>query len=287
MVDAEAPSKLLERGVVEVAPLAFMRGRTLNDSFIILDEAQNTTPEQMKMFLTRIGFGSKAVVTGDTTQVDVPGRPQRARSGLERVLTGIDGLASCTSTAATWCATASCRTSSTPTADPMRDETGDMVDPADPPGAPVVAVDIALDPDDVEADVDIDRWQRLAAAALATEGVERGELNLVFVDEPAMTALNIEHMDGDGPTDVLAFPIDGRPEPGPGDGAPIMLGDVVVCPAVARRQAAEHGVGFDDEIALLVVHGILHVLGHDHAEADETALMQGREQALLGAHHRP
>jgi len=92
MVGTEGAQKLLERGVVEVAPLAFMRGRTLNNSFIILDEAQNTTPEQMKMFLTRIGFGSKAVVTGDASQVDVPG----GRSGLRRletILGGIDGLA--------------------------------------------------------------------------------------------------------------------------------------------------------------------------------------------------
>jgi phosphate starvation-inducible protein PhoH and related proteins len=91
MVDAEGAARLLERGTVEVAPLAFMRGRTLNGSFIILDEAQNTTPEQMKMFLTRIGFGSKVVVTGDTTQVDVPG----GRSGLadlERILGHIDGI---------------------------------------------------------------------------------------------------------------------------------------------------------------------------------------------------
>ena len=65
----------LERGVIEVAPLAFMRGRTLNDSFIILDEAQNTSPEQMKMFLTRLGFNSKMVVTGDVTQIDLPQRP--------------------------------------------------------------------------------------------------------------------------------------------------------------------------------------------------------------------
>src|SRR4051794_1474004 len=91
MVDAEGAARLLERGTVEVAPLAFMRGRTLNASFIILDEAQNTTPEQMKMFLTRIGFGSKVVVTGDTTQVDVPG----GRSGLDRLeamLGHIDGI---------------------------------------------------------------------------------------------------------------------------------------------------------------------------------------------------
>jgi phosphate starvation-inducible protein PhoH and related proteins len=91
MVDQEAAQRLVDRGIVEVAPLAFMRGRTLNNSFIILDEAQNTSPEQMKMFLTRIGFGSKVVVTGDRTQVDVPG----GRSGLaelETTLTDIDGL---------------------------------------------------------------------------------------------------------------------------------------------------------------------------------------------------
>ena len=78
LLEPEGAQRLLDRGDVEVAPLAFMRGRTLNDSFIILDEAQNTSPEQMKMFLTRIGFGSKAVVTGDITQIDVPG----GRSGL-------------------------------------------------------------------------------------------------------------------------------------------------------------------------------------------------------------
>lgn len=91
MVGMEAAQKYIERGIVEVAPLAYMRGRTLNNSFIILDEAQNTTPEQMKMFLTRIGFGSKVVVTGDMTQVDV----RDARSGLvglEAVLTGIENL---------------------------------------------------------------------------------------------------------------------------------------------------------------------------------------------------
>jgi phosphate starvation-inducible PhoH-like protein len=91
MVDDDAANRMLERGTVEVAPLAFMRGRTLNNSFIILDEAQNTTPEQMKMFLTRIGFGSKAVVTGDTTQVDVAGG-RSGLAGLEQILTGIDGL---------------------------------------------------------------------------------------------------------------------------------------------------------------------------------------------------
>ncbi len=91
MVEPEGAQRLLDRGTVEVAPLAFMRGRTLNGSFIILDEAQNSTPEQMKMFLTRIGFGSKAVITGDVTQVDVP-TGRSGLGGLDRVLTGIAGL---------------------------------------------------------------------------------------------------------------------------------------------------------------------------------------------------
>ncbi|NDC27502.1 MAG: PhoH family protein [Actinobacteria bacterium] len=92
MVGAEQAKSMLERQIVEVAPLAFMRGRTLNNSFVILDEAQNTTPEQMKMFLTRIGFGTKVVVTGDTTQVDVPDGRSGLR-GIEKVLTGIRDLA--------------------------------------------------------------------------------------------------------------------------------------------------------------------------------------------------
>ncbi len=91
LLEPEGLQRLLDRGAVEVAPLAFMRGRTLNSSFIILDEAQNTTPEQMKMFLTRIGFGSKAVVTGDVTQIDVPGG-RSGLVGLEDVLTGIEGV---------------------------------------------------------------------------------------------------------------------------------------------------------------------------------------------------
>ena len=81
MMDAEKSTQLTERGVIEIAPLAYMRGRTLNDSFVILDEAQNTSPEQMKMFLTRLGFGSKIVITGDVTQVDLP----RGQSGLMQV----------------------------------------------------------------------------------------------------------------------------------------------------------------------------------------------------------
>ncbi|HET8618565.1 MAG TPA: rRNA maturation RNase YbeY [Acidimicrobiales bacterium] len=153
------------------------------------------------------------------------------------------------------------------------------------------------------APVELDRWVRLAHEVLVAEGVEGdAELSLLFVDEAAMAELNKRFMDADGPTDVLAFPLDDpvvagrwpdastagpdRDDPDPGD-LPLLLGDVVVCPAVAERQAPSHAGSYDDEMALLVVHGVLHVLGHDHAEPDETAVMQARERELLDRfHHR-
>jgi len=95
MVDYEKASAFIERGTVEVAPLAFMRGRTLNDAFVILDEAQNTTSEQMKMFLTRLGYGSKAVITGDVTQVDLPSGRASGLLEVQKVLREIEGIAFC------------------------------------------------------------------------------------------------------------------------------------------------------------------------------------------------
>ena len=95
MMGADTLSRLMERGTVEVAPLAFMRGRTLNDAFIILDEAQNTTPEQMKMFLTRIGFGSKAVVNGDSTQTDLQSGQTSGLAVVQEILEGIEGIEFC------------------------------------------------------------------------------------------------------------------------------------------------------------------------------------------------
>lgn len=154
-----------------------------------------------------------------------------------------------------------------------------------------------------DAPVDVDRWVSLARDVLVAEGVRgEAELSLLFVDEPAIAELNKRFMEADGPTDVLAFPIDDpvvagrwpdagtagpdRDDPEPGD-LPLLLGDVVVCPKVAERQAPEHAGSYEDEMALLVVHGVLHVLGHDHAEPDETAVMQAREQVLLDRfHHR-
>ncbi|NLH70460.1 MAG: PhoH family protein [Brooklawnia sp.] len=95
MLDSESLPKLLTGGVIEVAPLAYMRGRTLNDAFIVLDEAQNTSMEQMKMFLTRLGFGSKIVVTGDITQVDLPGGVRSGLRAVQGILDGVEDIAFC------------------------------------------------------------------------------------------------------------------------------------------------------------------------------------------------
>ena len=100
MLGAETYQKYLERGNIEVAPLAYMRGRTLDDSFIILDEAQNTSREQMKMFLTRMGFGSKVVITGDVTQIDLPGDKPSGLKEAMKVLRGVEGVGICQLTGA-------------------------------------------------------------------------------------------------------------------------------------------------------------------------------------------
>ncbi|SNU01411.1 phosphate starvation-inducible protein PhoH [Ruaniaceae bacterium KH17] len=100
MLDPDSIPKLMEAGTIEVAPLAYMRGRTLNDAFIILDEAQNTSPEQMKMFLTRLGFNSKVVVTGDVTQVDLPGGMRSGLRVVQDILEGIDDVSFCRLTSA-------------------------------------------------------------------------------------------------------------------------------------------------------------------------------------------
>lgn len=136
--------------------------------------------------------------------------------------------------------------------------------------------------DESDEEVDGPRWAALLAAVLSAEGVADGaEAGLTFVTPSAMTELNTAHMGSAGPTDVLAFPIDGLDAAGEGS----LVGDVVICPAVAWAGAADHAGSADDEIALLVVHGALHLLGHDHAVDDERGRMQGRERALLAAHH--
>jgi probable rRNA maturation factor len=158
---------------------------------------------------------------------------------------------------------------------------------------------VADEQDAVE--VDTRRWAALAEAVLRDEGIATAaELSVLFVDETSIAELNQRFLGTAGPTDVLAFPIDAgdlaswQPHdpsttgPGPHvepEDLPMLLGDVVICPTVAAKNAPGHAGTLDDELALLVVHGVLHVLGMDHAEPDERTAMRARELQLLEAHH--
>ena len=148
--------------------------------------------------------------------------------------------------------------------------------------APVV---VAYDEQDDHL-LDIERWRQLALDVLVAEGVTFGELTLLFVDEQTITELHEVHMGDSSPTDVLSFPLDAESGiEASVDDVPLLLGDVVVCPAVAMRNAPEHAGSIVDELALLVVHGTLHILGHDHADRDQQQKMQSRERELLERHH--
>ncbi|HVB70822.1 MAG TPA: rRNA maturation RNase YbeY [Acidimicrobiales bacterium] len=162
-------------------------------------------------------------------------------------------------------------------------------------------IDVYAADEQHDVPIDLERWVSLARGALTDEGV-RGlaEVSLIFADEVTVAALNHQFMGLDGPTDVLSFPIDNEPGPsgrvpdaggsGPGEAPmpeiPQLVGDVVICPSVAARNAVEHECSTDDELALLIVHGVLHLLGWDHAEDEEAERMEAREQVLLTRHYR-
>jgi probable rRNA maturation factor len=127
-----------------------------------------------------------------------------------------------------------------------------------------------------------------AQLVLREEGYsDEVEVTLIFISEPEMSAYNERFLDRSGPTDVLAFPVEDLlpgvvPETDP-QGPPLMLGDVIIAPGYVRRQAESNGVGFDDEMALMVTHGILHLLGYDHVEDEEAERMEARERELLAS----
>jgi probable rRNA maturation factor len=165
-----------------------------------------------------------------------------------------------------------------------------------------VTLDVYAADEQADHPVAVERWSRLARAVLEAEGiVSDTEVSLLFVDEAAIASLNERFLDKRGPTDVLSFPIEDEADrsgrspdeggTGPGSVEPdtgrlLLLGDVVICPAVAARNAVDHGVSLDDEMALLVVHGILHLLGMDHEVEAEAERMERREQQLLTRYYR-
>ena len=132
--------------------------------------------------------------------------------------------------------------------------------------------------------IDIQKWKELAVKTLQAEGINSGELNVIFVEAKRIQELNNTYLGKNEPTDVLAFPIDSQKST-IGE-TPTLLGDVVICPAKAKENASAQKKNHDEEIALLVLHGILHILGYDHAYPEEKAVMKNREQELLSKLYR-
>ena len=165
-----------------------------------------------------------------------------------------------------------------------------------------MSLDIYVADEQADLPVSVDRWSALARSVLEAEGITtETEVSLLFVDEVTIASLNERFLERAGPTDVLSFPIEDEVDrsgrspdeggTGPGSieadtGRLVLLGDVVICPAVAARNAVDHGVTVEDELALLVVHGILHLLGMDHEVDAEAERMERREQQLLSRFYR-
>ena len=219
MIEAERLAGYMERGTIEVAPLAFMRGRTLNDSFIVLDEAQNTSPEQMQMFLTRLGFGSKMVVTGDVTQIDLPREQASGLIQVREILSDLEGISFV----------------EFGHEDVVRHKLVQRIVEAykrhaEETGTARTAVIVVETENRSDAEVAEAEAADLARTVLAAEGFGEGELGIVFVGAAEMRTLKREHLGIDEATDVLSFPLDGRELCR--KGVPRALGDVVLCPEV-------------------------------------------------------
>jgi probable rRNA maturation factor len=164
-----------------------------------------------------------------------------------------------------------------------------------------VSIDVFAADEQGDHPIAVARWAELSRRVLGARGVKgETEVSLLFVDEDSIAALHEQFLGKSGPTDVLSFPIEDEPGPtgrspdlggsGPGsspeEGTLTLLGDVVICPAVAARNAVEHEVSLDDEVALLVVHGLLHLLGMDHEDDTEAERMEALEQELLTRYYR-
>lgn len=133
-------------------------------------------------------------------------------------------------------------------------------------------------------DIDLGRWAELVRSALEQEKVAGpAEVAIRFVDAETVTALNVEHLGGTGPTDVLSFPLDDDPHGDLGPTGVRFVGDIVLCPDVAEANAPDHAGTFDDEVAMLLIHSTLHLLGHDHQLDEQRAAMWSAERRLMGA----
>jgi len=250
----ERVSKLVERNIIEIAPLAYMRGRTLNHSCIIMDEAQNTTVEQMKMFLTRIGFGSKAIVTGDISQIDLPKHQLSGLKHVQKVLHGVEGL------------------------------TESLIQ------ANLQLLLEAPDATDKAHCIDELHLRHCCLVALSMQTaldfttVSDIELSVQFVDSSTMQSLNQQYRGKNSPTNVLSFESQMPPMISlnkASSGALHALGDLVFCHDVVQREAREQKKTLEHHWIHLIVHGTLHLCGYDHEEPTQADAMEFLEIQIL------
>lgn len=275
---------------IEIAPLAFMRGRTLSDAFVIVDEAQNTTRMQMKMLLTRLGEGSRMAVNGDPTQIDLPRAGESGLADALRVLRGTKGI------------------------EVVRFGAGDVVRhplvarivaayEADTRAAGTAAFGAAaggtrddksgqsqavlggFTPDSV---IDEPKWSAALGdmeaivaktlAAVAAEVESRGEtVAVLFTDDAAVRMLNARWRGQDKPTNVLSFPAAASPDGAPAPG----LGDIALAFETCAAEADAQSKTLHDHAVHLLVHGVLHLLGYDHEDEDDASEMEGLEREIL------
>ena len=281
MVDPESIPKLLAAGTIEVAPLAYMRGRTLNDAFIILDEAQNTSPEQMKMFLTRLGFGSKIVVTGDVTQVDLPSGVKSGLRVVEGILDGIEDISStasrpATSSGTSWSAGSSRRTtSSTPARSPRRMRRAATA--RDRSMSIEILNESGHRPRRHAAFGPVPLRDGQAARPPAGRAVHQGRRRGHHRRSSTSSGWRRRARPTCWPSRWTSC----APARSPRSPRRACSATSCCAPRWPSGRAPRPATAREAEIELLTVHGILHLLGYDHAEPEEHAEMFGLQDRLL------
>ena len=281
MLPADLVARHIEAGSIEIAPLAFMRGRTLAHSFVILDEAQNTSPQQMMMFLTRFGEGSTMVIAGDPDQTDLPVGHLSGLADAKRRLAGVPEIEIVTFTGK----------------DVVRDPlVARIVQAYAPPPmdrnreTDVLEFQDTVGEREVSIDIECDRWnEELEEAELIVEEAvyetlqyfrpteNHGTVGVLLSDDARLKEMNTQFRQIEKPTNVLAFPFD---EDSPGD-QPSYLGDIAVSFETVAAEAAEQQKTLADHLRHMIVHGVLHLLGYDHISPDDQQKMENIERSIL------
>lgn len=293
IMGAESFLKNSEKGLIEVAPLAYMRGRTLDNAFIILDEAQNTTPAQMKMFLTRIGFGSKVVITGDETQKDLPSGQVSGLDTAVQVVKNIEDISICK------------LTSKDVVRHPLVQKIVKAYEEYEKKSFSCenkreeqkekVMTLYYEEEGELKLSLPCEELARtVIEAALDDVGCPyEAEVNLLLTMNEQIHEMNLEFRGIDRATDVLSFPMVDYEQPGEFDflkeadeyfhpeTGELLLGDIVISKEKVIEQAEEFGHSIEREFAFLIAHSVLHLTGYDHIEEEERLVMEDRQRQIL------